>query len=60
MTFVVVTSMDEVFDAALLPAPEPIVADVATEPDAPVDETDDDLARTPADVAADAAPQAQV
>jgi ATP-dependent Lon protease len=60
MTFVFVTSMDEVFDAALLPAPEPIVADVATEPDAPADEAADDLARTPADVAADVAPQAQV
>jgi len=52
--------MEEVFASVLLPAPEPLLADARTEPDAPVDEEDDDLERLPADIAAVTEPQAQV
>ena len=60
MKFTFVTNMEQVFAAALLPTPEPVLADARTEPDAPVDEEDNDLDRLPADVAAETEPQAQV
>jgi ATP-dependent Lon protease len=60
MKFTFVKNMDDVFAATLLPSPEPLLADVRTEPDAPVDEEDNDLERLPADIAAETEPQAQV
>ena len=60
MKFTFVKNMDEVFAATLLPSREPLLADVRTEPDAPVDEEDNNLERLPADIAAETEPQAQV
>jgi ATP-dependent Lon protease len=40
MTFTFVSTMDEVLHLALLPVAEPILADMATEPDAPVASAD--------------------